>query len=504
MDLGEVMLLLMAAGVDDLREFRWLDTPGEEAVARAEHLLHDLGATDAAGALTEIGCEMTRLPLEPRWARLVMAAVGEGCLSEAAFIASAVQGEGIFSGRNDGVGRKDFLQAGEGSDFAGEWRAFGSAEAMNFDARRCSQLGVLGRGAREIAHGLERLRRLADRAGWTWGEVDFVRRREAVGRAMLAAFSDRLAVRFGEATLACRVVDGRRGRLDEESVVRDAPAFVAAEATEVAGREVVVHLRRATEIDPAWLREMFPGDWHETDGVAWDETRRRVVGRRETKFRDLVLERRDRDRDVDPDAAAELLAERVVADGMVLKNWNAGVGQWTARLACLSEWMPELELPGWSEDDRRVVIAQMCHGALAYKDVKGRDPWRVLGDWLSAPQRAALGAYVPERIVLPNGLSVKVRYETGLEPTVSLRVQQWFGVAETPMVAGGRVPVRVEVLAPNQRPWQVTQDMAGFWRTGYPQMKKELAGRYPKHRWPEDPAHAEPVSRGGGKRGGGK
>jgi ATP-dependent helicase HrpB len=502
-DLGEVMLLLLATGVDDFRGFRWLDAPGGESVARAERLLRDLGATDADGALTETGAEMTRLPLEPRWARLVMAAVGEGCLAEAAFIASAVQGEGIFSGRKGEAGRKDFLYAGEGSDFAGEWRAFDSAAAMNFDGRRCSQLGVLGRGAREIAHGLERLRRLAERAGWAWGEVDFNHRRVAVGRAMLAAFSDRLAVRFGEATLACRMVDGRRGRLDEESVVRDAPAFVAAEATEVAGRDVVVHLRRATEIDPAWLREMFPADWHETAGVAWDEARRRVVGRRETKFRDLVLERRDRDRDVDPDAAAELLGERVVADGLVLKKWNATVDQWTARLACLSEWMPELELPGWSDDDRRMAIAQMCHGAVSYKEVKDRDPWRVLGDWLSGPQRAALDAYAPDRIALPNGISAKVRYEVGLGPTVSLRVQQWFGVAETPRVADGRVPVRIEVLAPNQRPWQVTQDLAGFWRNGFPQMKKEMAGRYPKHPWPEDPVHAAPVVRGG-KRGRGK
>ncbi len=493
-DLGEAMLLLKAAGVPDIRRFRWLDAPAEEAVARAERLLHDLGATDAAGALTPTGRAMARLPLEPRPARLLLAAVAHDCVAEAAFIACVVQGEGIFTGRPGEAGRKDFLTPGDGSDLAGEWRACASAEAMRFDARRCARLGVHGRAAREVAQALDRLHQLARRAGWRWGEVDFAGRREAVARAMLAAFSDRLAVRCGAATLACRMVDGRRGRLDDESVARDAAAFVAAEATEVGGREVVVHLRRATAIDPAWLREAFPDDYRESCGVAWDEARRRVVSRAQTRFRDLVLAQADRDQGVDAGAAAELLAARVLADGLVLKNWGDRVEQWAARLGSLTEWMPELGLPGWTEDDRRAVIGQLCDGAVSYKEVRDRDPWRVLDHWLPARQRAALDACAPERIVLPNGIAAKVRYQPGAAPLVSLRVQQWFGVREAPAVAGGRVPVRVEVLAPNQRPWQVTADLAGFWRTGYPRMKRELAGRYPRHPWPDDPAGARPAA----------
>jgi ATP-dependent helicase HrpB len=435
---------------------------------------------------------MAGLPLEPRFARLLLAGHEFGCLAEAGFIASAVQGEGIFAGRRGGIGRKDFLQPGDGSDFAGEWRAFESAEQMNFDGRRCAPLGILGRGARECAQGMARLRRLAERAGWHWDEVDFRARREPVARAMLAAFSDRLAVRFGGATLACRVVDGRRGRLDDASVVRDAPAFVATEATEVEGREMVVHLRRATAVEPPWLREMFPDDFSEHDGAAWDDTRRRVVRRRELRFRDLVLESDDRDRDVDPDASAELLAEHVVADGLVLKRWDTAADQWVARLACLSEWMPELELPGWCDDDRRAVIAELCRGALAYREVKDRPVMPVLRDWLSAPQRSALDAFAPERLTLANGSSAKLRYQPGAEPVLGLRVQQLFGVTESPAVADGRVAVKIEVLAPNQRPWQITSDMRSFWTRGYPQMKKELAGRYPKHAWPDDPTAARP------------
>src|SRR5690606_3153427 len=123
----------------------------------------------------------------------------------------------------------------------------------------------------------------------------FAARREAVGRAMLSAFSDRLGVRFGQGTLACRLVGGRRGKLDDESVARNAPAFVAAEITEVEGREVTVQLRRATSVDPAWLKELFPEDFSESEGAAYDEPRRRVVSRREVRFRDLVLESKETD-----------------------------------------------------------------------------------------------------------------------------------------------------------------------------------------------------------------
>jgi ATP-dependent helicase HrpB len=161
--------------------------------------------------------------------------------------------------------------------------------------------------------------------------------------------------------------------------------------------------------------------------------------------------------------------------------------------------MPELELPGWGEEDRRAVIEQLCHGAVAYKEIKERELWPVVRDWLSGPQHAALDTYAPERVTLGNGQAAKVTYEAGREPWIALRVQQLFGVRETPAVAAGRVPLVVQVLAPNQRPWQVTKDLCSFWATGYPQMRKDLAGRYPRHRWPDDP-HAPTEARETSKR----
>lgn len=485
-DLSETTLLLKASGVEDVAEFRWLDAPRPDALERAESLLHGLGATDLHGRLTEEGRAMASLPLEPRFARLMMAGVEHGCVAEMAFVCAAVQGEGIWVGKG-GIGMKDFVEVRDYSDFQAEWRGFGSAEAMQFDPRRVSQLGIHGRGAREVAQGFERLKRLALQRGWPVEAVNFEGKKDAVGKAMLAGFSDRLGVRFGEATLACRMVGNRRGKLDEHSAAKRATAFVAAEMTEVEGREVITHLKRATAVELEWLRELFPEDLAEVDEAAWDDTRRRVVGRKQLRFRDLVLESKDVDQNVNLDAAAELLAERVLSGELVLKKWDAAVEQWCARLACLSEWMPELELPTWTDEDKAAAVAQICHGAVSYKEIKERPVWPVLKDWLSAPQQAALEAYAPERLKLANGQTPKVTYEAGQDARIGLRVRDLFGVWETPRIAGGKVPVLVHVQAPNQRPWQMTKDLESFWTSGYAQMRKDLAGRYPKHPWPEDP-----------------
>ncbi len=486
-DLAEAVLLLKAAGVAEVRDFRWFDAPTEESLARAERLLHDLGALDELGEMTAEGNKMASLPLEPRFSRLILAGHEQGCLAEMAFVAATVQGDGIFTNKRGGPGRKDFIFPDDDSDFAGEWRAFESAVAMSYDPRRCDAIGVMARSARETAQGFERLGAMVKRFGWEWREVDFQKNHEAVGRAMLATFSDQLAIRVSQGTLACKLVGSRKGKLDEDSCVRNAAAFVATEITEVEAREIIVHLRRATAIDPTWLAELFPNDLAVTDGAAWDDARRRGVSRKETRFRDLVLESKESDHGVNLDAAAEILAVRVLTGELILKNWDDSVSQWTARLASLGRWMPELEMPGWADDDRADAIAQICHGSISYKEIKEANVWRVLREWLSADQRAALEAYCPERVNLPNGQTAKVTYTDGMDPFISVRVSHLFGIWETPTLANGRQPLLIHILTPGQKPWQMTKDLKGFWASGYAQMKKEVAGRYPRHPWPDDP-----------------
>ncbi len=494
-DLSEAVLLLKASGVGEIRNFRWLTPPNEDALTRAESLLHDLGALDAAGHITDEGRQMARIPLEPRFSRLMLAGHEFGCVAEAAFIAAAVQSEPMLSSQRGSKARAAFTFDGDQSDFAAEWRAFESAQAMQFDSRRCQQLNLMARAAREVGQTWERLCQLAQRFGWQVGAVDFQQNQVAVGHAMLASFSDHLGIRLNANTLACRLVGQRKGKLDEDSCAGKAAAFVAAEITEVEARDVTTHLRRATAIETAWLESQFPDDFQSTQGVAWDDARRRVVSRNETRFRDLVLDAKESDHQVNLDQAAMILAEKVLSGELNLKNWDHGVDQWAARLSLLGSSMPELEMPTWTDDDKALAIAQICHGAVAYKDIKDANVWRVLRDWLSPAQSSALDAYCPERINLPNGQTAKITYEHGRDPHISVRVSHLFGVWETPMICNDRVPLLVHILTPGQKPWQMTKDLKSFWASGYAQMKKEVAGRYPRHPWPDDPKSWTPTPR---------
>jgi ATP-dependent helicase HrpB len=147
--------------------------------------------------------------------------------------------------------------------------------------------------------------------------------------------------------------------------------------------------------------------------------------------------------------------------------------------------MPELELPAFTAEDQLTAIALVCEGAIGYKDIKDREIFPVLREWLSKWQAKALDDYAPVSLKLSNGQTAKVRYEEDSTPVIGLTVQRLFGVTESPTIAGGKMIVKTEILAPNQRPWQLTTDLSGFWKHGYVQMKKDLAGRYPKHAWPD-------------------
>lgn len=481
-DLSQAILHLKAAGISEPRDFRWLDPPAESALQSAETLLHNLHAITPDGLLTDLGREMAALPLEPRFARLLLAGLQNNCLSETAFIAAVVQGEGIFPPRKSSSARKDFIFPDDPSDFAGEYRAYDTAVTMNFEPHRLSRHGIHARGSRDTSTILNRL--LALFPATASNPIDFHANREPVAKSILSAFSDQLAIRLSRGNLACRMVGNRRGRLDDQSCARNAEAFTACEITEVAARETVTHLRLATPVPIPLIRDLFPADITTTDGAFYDESRRRVVVLRETKFRDLVLESKTSDHHIPLDAAAAILASHILSGDLVLKNWDARVEQFTHRLSRISRWMPELGLPTWTDDDRIAAISQICHGAVSYKEIKDAPVWPVLNDWLSPLQRHLLDTHCPERIRLPSGHSPKITYHPENDPFISTKLAQLAGTISTPAIAAGRIPLLVHILAPNNRPWQMTKDIPNFWTTGYPLMKKELAARYPRHPWP--------------------
>ena len=478
-DLAESVLYLKAGGWDEVMDFRWLDGPEAEALQRAEFLLRRLGAVDEGG-MTKEGGLMASFPLHPRMARLLLAAETLDCVAEACFAAAVLQGEGVWA-KKAGKERERFVEEGDWSDFEADWRGVGAAEKAGFRVDGCRAIGVQGRNSREALTTWKQLCRIAQGRGMTVDRVRFEWNGEALAKAVLAAFGDRVGVRLGEATLSSRLVGKRKGKLDETSVGRFSKVFVACEATEVEGREMVTYLRSCVRVERAWLEEFFPGVLKESDGAEWDESTRKVVARKRVMFDDLVVEESDGG-EVSKELAGEILAEQVLAGNAPLKNWDAGVERWIARLNFLAKSMPDLELAEFGEEERRFVISGVCEGAGSLREVKNREVKPVLREFLSDMQRASLESYAPEKIALANGINSRVSYKEGEDPWIEEKVQRLYGVAQTPTLPGGQQVV-VKICAPNQRPWQVTKDMEGFWETGFPQMKKDLAGRYPKHNW---------------------
>jgi ATP-dependent helicase HrpB len=241
-------------------------------------------------------------------------------------------------------------------------------------------------------------------------------------------------------------------------------------------------LSLATAVQPDWLRELYPEDFSHEPRVFYDASARRVFAEERVSFRGMVLSSK-RLEPPPADAAARLLAEEVIAGRLQLPKWDHAVEQWILRLNLLSQWCPELQLPPLTDADRRHLVEQFCHGAVSYKDIKDREVKGLVKSWLSPAQQELVEKHAPERLDLPNGRHPKVTYESGQPPHIALRIQELYDVQTTPKIAMGRVPLVVHILAPNMRPVQITQDLAGFWTGHYPRIKSELQRKYPKHQW---------------------
>jgi ATP-dependent helicase HrpB len=484
LDLSEVVLTLKAAGVDDLRQFRWLEKPDEISLTHAEELLADLGAIHD-GKITPIGRKMLAFPLHPRYARMLLAAQEYGCVYQACLVAALTQGRDLLirnAGKDVESAREDLLGEKASSDFWIVMRAWSFAFNNQFRMDACRKLGIHAVTAKQVGPLFDQFLRIAKDEGLDTKPNEV--KDEALQKCILIGFSDRVARRMDQGTLRCELVHNRRGVLARESKVQHSPLFVAAEIREVEGRdrEVNTILSLATAIETDWLRELFPDDVKSDLHVQFDAQQKRVLAAELLRFRDLALAAKR----IDPppaDAAARLLADEILAGRLLLPNWDHSVEQWLARLDLLCKQCADLQLPAITEDDKKHIIEQLCHGAVRYKDIKEREVKPVVMSWLSQSQRELLDKHAPERLTLTNGRTPKVNYEAGKSPFISLRIQELYDVNQTPKVAMGRVPVTVHILTPGMKPIQVTQDLANFWREHYPKIKSELARKYPKHFW---------------------
>jgi ATP-dependent helicase HrpB len=490
LELSEIVLTLKASGVEDLRRFRWLESPGESALLHAEELLLDLGAleqsSDSPTSISPLGRRMLAFPVHPRYARMLFAAQDLGCVYHACLVAALTQGRDLLVrnvSRDVANLREDLFGTPDGtSDFFMLMQAYEYAAKNQFRIDPLRSAGIHGVTARQVGPLHEQFLGIARQEGLDIRNAPV--QQDALRRCILIGFSDRVARRIDMGQPRCELVHGRRGTLARESVVRDSSLMVIADVQEIGGKpgDVNTVLSLATAVEMDWLQELFPRDMFQKIHVTFDTVMMRVRAEEQMRFRDLVVAARR----FDPppaEAAAQLLAEEVLAGRLQLSKWDHAVEQWILRLNRLAEWCPELGLPPIESEDRRHIVEQVCHGAVAYKDLKEREVKPTLRSWLEPWQQDLLDKHAPERVTLSNGRTPRVTYEAQGPPFISLRIQELFDVAQTPRIAQGRVLVSVHILAPSMRPVQVTQDLANFWREHYPGIRSELRRKYPKHEW---------------------
>ncbi|MEO0795360.1 MAG: ATP-dependent helicase HrpB [Verrucomicrobiota bacterium] len=499
-ELSETLLSLAKAGVTNFKKFPWFEAPNDTALQRAIELLMDLGAlqhkvnSDGAAIkgtyeLTPIGVKLADFPLHPRWARLLLAADDLGCVWHAALLAAFAQGRPLLLHLKDKRQReeREDILGDVPSDFFHWLSAWGMARKQNYNSGFCRRWGIHANASRDAERAAEQFRKIAEGQGLDTepGPID----EEAIRRCLLLAFSDHLAKRDSRGTLRCSIVHGRRGELRRESAARDANLFVAAEIDEIETRgDVAIMLSLATEIEESWLKEYFPGDFVTQSEIVYDKDLRRVVRREERRFRDLVLASTDRGEPTSDEAAA-LLAREIVDGKLELKRWTGMIEEWINRVNFASQSFEDLEIELLDADARRMILEQFCYGAFGYKEIRDQDPWPFLQDWLTDEQHAALEHFAPKEFLLPTRTKpARIRYEPfaagGPRAIISSKLQDFYDVdPKTLTIGGGKVSLVVEMLAPNGRPCQITEDLANFWNTSYEGVKKELKGRYPKHEW---------------------
>ncbi len=468
-DVAAAALTLLAWGESDLAAFPWFEPPERERLAAACELLERLGALHD-GRVTDVGRAMARLPVHPRLARLLVEGHRRGAPRRTALAAA------LLSERDAGrAGRRGATRHASASDVL---------DRMDASAR---DRGFVAQVARRLEEATEDALGRAPHAA----ESD-----DAVLRALHVAYADRLARRRAPGDARAVLAGGGGVRLARESAVLDAELFVCVDVDAGTGPDALV--RAASEVRREWL----PAERITTRvDVAFDAPTGRVGAVRRTSCDGLVLD--ETQVPVPADGRAEaLLADAAARDlPRALPLADAAVAAFRARVGCLRAWRPELELPALDDDALRALLPELVRGCRSFDDLRRAPLLDHLRGRLTWQQLAALDREAPERIEVPSGSHVRLAYEIGRPPVLAVRIQELFGLRETPRVGAGRVPVLLHLLAPNQRPQQVTDDLPSFWRNTYPVVRAELRRRYPRHAWPEDPLAAAPERRPAPRRG---
>jgi ATP-dependent helicase HrpB len=471
-DLAPLALDLAAAGIDDPGRLAWLDPPPEGAWRQGRELLRLLGSLDGRGRLTSHGRAMARLALHPRVARLAIGAAERGLSGLAAELVT-ILGDRDFARRVDDHPpdadlrlRVEALRAGR--------------EVAGLAVDR----GGLRRALRELAAWRARLGTRSTPANAV----------EDTGRLVALAYPDRIAQGRPGQPGRFLLRNGRGAWLaPEQPLAREAYLVVA----DLDDRGAEARIGLAAPIDLAAVEDSCVGAIETEQSIEWNPARRAVEARERVRLGAIVLEERSLERP-DPERVRAVLLEAIGREGAGALAWSEAAQRLRRRLLFLRTVEPA-RWPDVSDAALTATLGQWLApylgSARSFADLAELDLGELIARRLDWRARAELETLAPERFETPAGSRLLIDYSDPAAPALAVRLQELFGLAETPMVARGKVRLTLRLLSPAHRPVQVTRDLAGFWRTSYFDVRKDLRGRYPRHEWPEDPLAAPPTRR---------
>ena len=513
LDLAEPALELHSAGIAELESFGWFEAPPASAIEAADSLLKKLGAIDAEGHVTKTGERMLRFPLHPRQSRMLIEAQSRGVFDEACTIAALIGERDImasemFNGRRTNVHAKHHSP----SDLLDRLDLFAEAERANFSASVLRELNLdpgvtmaVNRVRRQLL-GTHAPPRANIRNSPIGLELPASQNQHAGARAypdesllisILAGYPDRVARRRnikdekGELLLS----GGGAVPLSPSSSVRSSEFLVAVDAEERrdAAANIIRVVRMASAIQPEWLIDLFTDHLRESVEAKWNAQLERVEVAERMLYDQLVIDER-RSHTARGKEVTKALAEAALSAGWQKFADEEDVMRLLARVQFIAQHFPESEMPAFDESDVRAALAEACTDLRSFAELRqaaGKGGLiHLLKSKLTGEQSRLLNQMAPDMVNIAGRRNVRINYEFGQAtqaPWIASRLQDFFGMTDSPKIAAGRVNLVLHLLAPNQRPVQVTKDLAGFWQRIYPQVRRELSRKYPRHQWPENP-----------------
>ena len=486
-DLSEMLLSLLATGIETVDAFEWFERPNEDRLSDAVRLLRGLEAIDSEGRLTRRGHRMSGFPLHPRYTSMLLAAKDFGCVEEIALVAALAQSRSILLRKVDkSVEKRREALWGKGarSDLIGQMYAWEAALKERFDLRFCQELGVHAQSARQVLKIANQLSQYAEASGLLEGAPASNADESEVRKCLLWGFPDRVCRRLDSGTMRCSMVGGRRGDLARESLAGGSELFVAAEVNEIGrqGGQVKTVFNLCSAIELEWLEELFPDFFSDELETRFDDKQKRVIERRVVRFRDLEISAKE-SLEPNPEKAAEVFASLIHDGKAKLANWDDEVEHFIRKVNFMVSTFSEYGFEKIDADARALILEHCCLGIRSMKDLKRKEVLPVLHDWVGPEISAMVERELPDKLKLENGKPARLRVDSDGQLTLSAKIQCLYDLVDTPKVCQGRVAPRIELLAPNMRPIQMTNDLKAFWTGSYEGIKKELKGRYPKHEW---------------------